>query len=308
MVSVYPSRSNSRDPIATVTRWLVLVLGICCWVVAVIVAVLVLTRAESVVLRAVVLLVFLPLVLAYLIRGRGVVVQRITHRLVQHPLVLVAFGAVFTVGSVLALLAQEHWSGFIITALLISSLGATVANFAKLPEYHILPDRGDRSCRCPSGLVPSYATRPIWLTSAVFLESLGFKPSDSLRLGELSRGWLLSTVRQEGASSRINSRCQSRQVRKPILCFAEFRDEKGHRVVLGQSWVAFRPQQQVVSVHFPFWPPFESVPKVRVWHGAKTRVQFGKIYPFGMRLDVRLPSPPLYRTGIPVRFCAKENA
>jgi len=259
-------------------------------------------------LRAVVLLVFLPLVLAYLIRGRGVVVQRITHRLVQHPLVLVAFGAVFTVGSVLALLAQEHWSGFIITALLISSLGATVANFAKLPEYHILPDRGDRSCRCPSGLVPSYATRPIWLTSAVFLESLGFKPSDSLRLGELSRGWLLSTVRQEGASSRINSRCQSRQVRKPILCFAEFRDEKGHRVVLGQSWVAFRPQQQVVSVHFPFWPPFESVPKVRVWHGAKTRVQFGKIYPFGMRLDVRLPSPPLYRTGIPVRFCAKENA
>lgn len=307
MVSVYPSRSNSRDPIATVTRWLVLVLGICCWVVAVIVAVLVLTRAESVVLRAVVLLVFLPLVLAYLIRGRGVVVQRITHRLVQHPLVLVAFGAVFTVGSVLALLAQEHWSGFIITALLISSLGATVANFAKLPEYHILPDRGDRSCRYPSGLVPSYATRPIWPTSAVFLESLGFKPSDSPRLGALPRGCLLSTVRQERTSSR-RSRYRSRQVRKPILRIAEFCDEKGHRVVLGQSWVAFRPQQQVVSVHFPFWPPFESVPKVRVWHGAKTRVQFGKIYPFGMRLDVRLPSPPLYRTSIPVRFCAKENA
>jgi len=96
--------------------------------------------------------------------------------------------------------------------------------------------------------------------------------------------------------------------RRPYFQVAEYRDRTQRRVICGEAKVLFQPQQQVASVHFPFWPPFESIPEIQLWHAGKTRVKVGKIHPFGMRLDVRLSAPVTNRTRVPVRFRAIERS
>ncbi|MGQ9505556.1 MAG: hypothetical protein ACUVQG_12495 [Thermogutta sp.] len=91
---------------------------------------------------------------------------------------------------------------------------------------------------------------------------------------------------------------------RPHLRLVQFGGRGGQQFVAGEAWVDFRPQQQLGSVHIAFWPPFAAVPQVRFRCDDRARVKLGKVYPFGMRLDVRLFSPAHTAKKIRVHFRA----
>ncbi len=305
MVSVCPSKSKFDEPIVVVTRWMVFVLAVCFWGVAAMVVAVVLAMADSFALRGTVILVLVPIFVASLFRRGILSLEQVLRWGVHHSVgVAISWGAVIIAAIFGFWLLGSHF-GLILVGLVTSSLSTFLLYFSTLPKYHMLSDKGPTLNPIPAGLIPPYTNKPV--RKAVSIPRERFEPSDYPHLATILRELLLPTFARKSACTWVKSGIRKRKTRDPIFRIAEFRDKKGRRVVVGQARVVFRPQQQVVSVHFPFWPPFDGVPQVRVWHGIKTRIKFDKVYPFGMRLHVRLPSPAPHETNVPVRFCATGN-
>jgi len=289
-------------------RWATCVLAVCFWGMAISVVSLILARADSFWVRASVLLVpFCPVIVA---KAPGFLSRLPWPLWLTGPRVPLATGLVAGVGVVLTMLAGG-WSGLILLVLVLAGAG-TVLSYSRIddqgwvakPAYGEKTGSGNLKADFLSrfvrdSLVPCQCTNvEFWRD---YLRRGGFQLSVVPPL-ETALIPPINTSRKNRSGARL--RCADRTRPRPDLYIIEFRNRAHQRIVFGEARALFSPQQQVSSVHIPFWPPFEGVPKVRIWRRGKARVKVGRIYPFGMRLDVRLPSAAECNTEIPVRFRA----
>lgn len=303
-----PNCAHSRQDVARVFRWATWLWMVCSWGMAITVASLVLARADSFWVRASVLLV--PFCLVGVARIPGVFIRLARPLRLAGLRVPLAMGVIVGIGLLLALL-MGVWSGPIVLVFVLAGVGTVLSN-------PWLENQGWLSERTNGGntglgnlksdflsqwfvhpLVPAQHTKlELWRDK---LCGGAFQPATRIRL----TGYAVPSSggdKRIAAGSRLRREGERRP--RPDRYIVEFRNRAHQRIVFGEVRVCFSPQQQISSVHIPFWPPFEGVPGVRIWRRGKARVKVGRIYPFGMRLDVRLPSAAERDMEIFVRFRA----
>lgn len=67
-------------------------------------------------------------------------------------------------------------------------------------------------------------------------------------------------------------------------------ESRNHRVISATRVLTFSPGQIVQQWHIPFWPPFSAPPRVTAQsRNSEFRIKVARVYPYGVRLEVRRP-------------------
>lgn len=319
MLAETDDRCDCQQRVAIMARWWTSLFAVCFSGTAIAIASLILARANSFLVRTSVLLIpFLFLILC-LDERHGFLIRLARPLRLMDPRVSIAGGLAAGFGVVLILLTGG-WPGLVVLMLVLAFAGAALSSFVIQEQRSWLKQTIEeniaRNNRETSLLSMFFLGTSDPRKGAVveFLRKNRCHRERSQLVGVFkSARWLFPIV-SEPPSRKLGSRGygRNRTMRRPDLYIVQFRNRVQHRIVSGEARACFSPQQQVCSVHIPFWPPYEAVPQVRVWSRGRTRVKVGKVYPFGMRLDVRLSSAAQRDMQIPIRFRVvgreKENA
>lgn len=314
MVTGIDDRFCPYESVTVVTRWVMRTLGGCLWTMALGVTGILLARSESLGARALALVVLFLLLVTGSLGIRRVVdwAAKGFPSLKTRAVVVLAIVAVIAVIGVLILGTR---SALLIIAVFFGVTGTILRD----PVLWSRPLVSDKRAHKPKRLQHFHhafwrflspralARIPLGKSEDSCLGALLLQAQPGIRTGVRSLNRALCN-RKRGFGNALQGPTRSLSPPgRPYFRVTEYRDRTQRRVICGEAKVLFHPQQQVASVHFPFWPPFESIPEIHLWRAGKARVKVGKIHPFGMRLDVRLSFPVTNRTRIPVRFRAIER-